>query len=60
MNIFKAAGSDIRKKDIKFCWRIGAQGEDSRQLLIGGRTEDDKTGLLECARAEKNRIQERP
>jgi hypothetical protein len=50
MNIFKAAGSDIRKKDIKFCRRIGARGEDPRPLLIGVRTEDDKRSLLECAK----------
>jgi hypothetical protein len=54
MNIFKAAGSDIRKRDIKFCRRMGARGDEPRPLLVGVKTEDDKRNLLECARELQN------
>jgi Zn-finger protein len=54
MNIFKAAGSDVRMRDIKFCRRIGARGEEPRPLLVGMKTEDDKRNLLECARKLQN------
>ncbi len=52
--IFIAAGSETRKKDIRFCRRIGEKGEDWRPLLLGMRSETIKCEILDRAKELRN------
>jgi outer membrane murein-binding lipoprotein Lpp len=48
--IFKAAKSGAKRKDIRFCRRIGEKGQEKRPLLVGMTSELVKTELLDSAR----------
>ncbi len=47
--IFRATGGQARKRDIRFCRRIGERGQAKRPILLGMKTEDIKTDLLDRA-----------
>ena len=49
--IFRATGSNVRKRDIRFCRRIGEKGQEKRPMLVGMKNEAVKTELLDAARA---------
>jgi hypothetical protein len=52
--IFIAAGSEARKKDIRFCRQIGEKGEEPRPVLLGMKSETIKCDILDQARELRN------
>jgi hypothetical protein len=54
--IFIAAGSEARKKDIRFCRRIGERGEEARPVLLGMKSETLKCDILDQARELRNTV----
>jgi hypothetical protein len=52
--IFTAIGSGARKRDIRFCRRIGEKGEDWRPLLVGMTSETVKSEILDRAKELQN------
>jgi len=48
--IFKASKANVRKRDIRFCRRIGEKGTEKRPVLLGMTSEQAKADLLEAAR----------
>jgi len=48
--IFKATKGSARRRDIRFCRRIGERGIEKRPLLVGMSSELAKTELLDTAR----------
>jgi hypothetical protein len=54
--ILIAAGSEARKKDIRFCCRIGEKGEKLRPVLLGLNLETIKCNVLDQARELRNTV----
>jgi hypothetical protein len=52
--IFRATGANVRKKDIRFCRRIGERGLERRPILVGMKNEVLKAELLDAARSLKD------
>jgi hypothetical protein len=52
--IFRANGANVRKKDIRFCRRIGERGLERRPILVGMKNEVLKVELLDAARSLKD------
>jgi hypothetical protein len=48
--IFKATKASAKRRDIRFCRRIGEKGQEKRPLLVGMTSELIKTELLDSAR----------
>jgi hypothetical protein len=48
--IFKATKTNLKKRDIRFCRRIGEKGTEKRPMLVGMTSELVKTELLDAAR----------
>jgi uncharacterized coiled-coil protein SlyX len=48
--IFKATKANLKKRDIRFCRRIGEKGTEKRPMLVGMTSEQVKTELLDAAR----------
>jgi hypothetical protein len=49
-NLLAAMGIRMRQEDLRFCRRVGERGQDSRPIIIGLRTEEEKRTILERAR----------
>jgi membrane-associated HD superfamily phosphohydrolase len=49
-NLLAAMGIKMRQEDLRFCRRVGERGQESRPIIIGLRTEEEKRIILERAR----------
>lgn len=47
--IFRATGGQARRRDIRFCRRIGERSQAKRPILVGMKTESIKSDLLDAA-----------
>jgi hypothetical protein len=44
--IFRATGATVRKRDIRFCRKIGEKGQEKRSILVGMKTKCSRRSCM--------------